>query len=115
MKLSLASINAMSLENLRKTAYKLEWSRCQAWKKYYAAENTIKELRAKLAEYESVSTDQETNTSGDDDEDSVASSNGDELPLDKNGKPKKWCEVCQKHISRDNFATHIKTTKKHKN
>jgi len=34
-------------------------------------------------------------------------------PADKNGKPKKWCHVCEKFVSRGNFSTHVKTTKKH--
>lgn len=128
-KLSAQQINTMSLDKLRTTASKLEWSRCQAWKKYYAAQKTILQLEAQLAKYNG-STDEEVVSSTDEDEDEGSIDEDDEplinlLPannvpppthnqvLDKNGKPKKWCEVCEKHISRDNFATHVKTTKKH--
>ena len=131
-KLSAQQINAMPLDKLRATTSRLEWSRCQAWKKYYAAQKTILQLEAQLAKYKEGSTDEEVVSSTDDDEGSIENSDDEDdeplinlLPknnvpppthnqvLDKNGKPKKWCELCEKHISRDNFATHVKTTKKH--
>jgi hypothetical protein len=127
MKLSKATINQMSMTELRTTLSKVEFERCQAWKKYY---KLLKELEA-LKKLHTPSEGETDNASTNDESESEEDSDDDEplsnllsrpavppptpttLQTDKNGKPKKWCEVCQKHISRDNFATHVKTTKKH--
>jgi len=127
MKLSKATIDQMSTTQLRTTLSKVEFERCQAWKKYY---KLLKELQA-LKKLHTPSEGETDNASTNDDSDSQEDSDDEDEPLsnllsrpavppptttlqtDKNGKPKKWCEVCQKHISRDNFATHVKTTKKH--